>query len=206
MSSLEHTSERELATACADGQRQAWSELIRRHSRRVTLVLVRTLPGASLSELDDVRQEVWTRLLLNDRAALRGLRFELEGSLAAYLAQVALRVAIDHGRRRAVRLQPGEGLEAAMPIAHPQASQENRVIDEDLRRRVSQALERVVEGDNGPRDLAVLKAHFEDGLNPAEIERMGFGLGAKGVESLVRRAKEKLTAIFSEGVSVGRAS
>src|SRR5437763_6633586 len=51
-------------------------------------------------ELDDLRQEVWARLLARDGAALRGFRGERPGALRVFLGTVARSVALDHFRAR----------------------------------------------------------------------------------------------------------
>jgi RNA polymerase sigma factor (sigma-70 family) len=180
--------ERELVSRCVRGDRRAWAELVERHDRRLLLVLLRASPGASAAELTDLRQDVWTKLV--ERGALADLRLEHAGSLFAFLARVALRVAIDHGRARKVR--PAEDPEeAAYEVAggsDPEAETERA----ELHQRLSRALVRVAEGPNAQRDLLVLRAHLHDGLNPGEISAMGVGLSPKGVETFLRRARERL--------------
>lgn len=189
--------DRELSRACAKGDRKAWARLIARLERRVLLVLLRTLGQECEPDLQDLAQEVWTRLLLRERAALQTLRLEQDGALGAYVAQVALRVAIDHGRKRRARPQAGEGLLALECVAHDAALPDERFSDAEERRALSLSLAQVVEGEHAHRDLFVLRAHFEDGLSPAQIAQAGCGLSAKGVESLLRRARERLLGLLA---------
>src|SRR5438105_8472518 len=90
-------SERALADRCLRGEKKAWLELLRLYDRKVLRVLFRS---GVREELDDLRQEVWARLLARDAAALRDFRAENSGALGLFLAQVARRVAIDHQRAR----------------------------------------------------------------------------------------------------------
>lgn len=189
--------DRELVRACVAGDRRAWARLVQQLERRVMLVLLRAVGQEPAAGLEDLAQEVWMRLLVRERAALQTLRLEQEGALGAYVARVALRVAIDHGRRRRARPQPGEGLEALELVAQGEPLADDQLSQARERRRLSRALAQVVEGEHAHRDLFVLRAHFEDGLNPAEIAGAGCGLTAKGVESLLRRARERLVGLLS---------
>jgi RNA polymerase sigma factor (sigma-70 family) len=171
--------------------------LVEQLEERVKLVLLRSVGRECEPELDDLAQEVWTRLLLHERAALRTLRLDHEGSLGAFAGKVALRVAIDHGRKRRVRPQGGEGLASLELVAHDAPPLDEQLSAEREKRALSAALAQVVEGERAHRDLFVLRAHFEDGQNPAEIAQTGCGLSAKGVESLLRRARERLAAMLA---------
>jgi len=193
--------DRDLAQRCARGERQAWDELVALHDRRIALVLLRALGQAFAGDLPDLRQEVYARLLANHGAALLGLRAERPGSLAAFLAQTALRVAIDHRRARRARPSAAEGLEALVQLEEGGETPEAHAGNREERALLEAALLRVVQGD--PRDLLVLRAHLHDGLNAAEIAGMGIGLTAKGVETLLRRAKERLRAEFEQAAVKG---
>lgn len=192
--------DRELLRACLAGDQGAWVKFIGQFQRRVLLVLLRVLGQRGEPDVPDLAQEVWTRLLLHERAALKALRLEHEGALGAYVAQVAVRVAIDHGRRCRARPQSGEGLDSLELLAQPGPLPDDELSDARERRAVLLALSQVAEGAHAHRDLFILRAHFEDGLNPAEIAQAGCGLSAKGVETLLRRAKERLVVLLSPRV------
>ena len=178
--------DRRLAAACAAGDEGAWLELIRRHDRKVLHVLWQM--GASPAELDDLRQEVWVRLLARDGAALRGLRADHPGALRVFLGTVARSVAIDH--RRAVR-PSGE-----MPVLVDPAPGPDAGVD---RPRLLAALEKAAsESENPARDRDILRLHFEEGHTPGEIAQMGLGLSVRGVEAVLRRARERLRALLQE--------
>ena len=56
-------SERALADRCLRGEKKAWLELLRLYDRKVLRVLFRS---GVREELDDLRQEVWARLLARE--------------------------------------------------------------------------------------------------------------------------------------------
>jgi DNA-directed RNA polymerase specialized sigma24 family protein len=54
------------------------------------------------------------------------------------------------------------------------------------------------ESTNPARDRDVLRLRFEEGHTPTEIAQMGLGLNVRGVEALLRRAKERMAALLRE--------
>jgi RNA polymerase sigma factor (sigma-70 family) len=188
-------SERELALACARGERRAWAELLRRYEGKVRSALRRA--GAP-EDADDLRQDVWARLLANDRAALRSFRAERVGSLRLFIGRVARRVAIDHGRARRSRPQACGGTEpTALPSSVPSPFEQLRC--QTRARRLSAALDAIAAAAEHPaRDRDILRLHFEEGWLPAEIAGMAPGISVRGVESLLRRARPKLAELLGE--------
>lgn len=186
--------ESELAAGCARGERRAWAELLRRYDGKVRSAL----RGAGAPEdADDLRQDVWARLLANDRAALRRFRAERSGSLRVFIGQVARRLAIDHGRAR--RLRPPACGEEPSDLASSSPGPLELLRHAARSRRLAIALDTVARAAGHPaRDRDILRLHFEEGWLPAEIAGMGLGVSTRGVESLLRRARRKLTALLSE--------
>jgi RNA polymerase sigma factor (sigma-70 family) len=187
--------DRELIERCARGEQPAWSELFRKYDRRLLRVLSRAGTRSAGVDAADLRQELWVKLV--EKGALGHLRLERAGSLDAFLTRVALRVALDHRRRR--REATAAGLERADP-SNPEAE----VMQAEELRRLAAALGRVVRGSQ--RDFEVLSAHLAQDLGPAEIARSGVGLSAKGVASLLHRALPRLAAEMKiERLPVARA-
>jgi RNA polymerase sigma factor (sigma-70 family) len=191
---LQASAERLLALRCALGDPAAWAALVAAHDRRVLRVLLRAVGPRFADELPDLRQEVWARLLASRGAALRGLRAERPGALAAFVSQVALRVAIDFGRSRGLRAAQEVGAEEAEGLPAPGCNAEEAAARRQESRLLDDALEAATAGPNQARDRVVVRAHFHDSLAPAEIAAMGLGLSAKGVETLLYRARERIAA------------
>jgi RNA polymerase sigma factor (sigma-70 family) len=186
--------EGELAAACARGEGRAWAELLRRYDGKVRSALRR---AAAPEDADDLRQDVWARLLANDRAALRRFRAERAGSLRLFIGQVARRVAIDHGRARRLR-PPACGEEPAfLASSAPSPLDLLRQAAQSL--RLAAALDALAAAAGHPaRDRDILRLHFEEGWLPVEIAGMDLGISVRGVESLLRRARQKLAGLLSE--------
>ena len=189
------SAERELADACARGDEGAWLEMLRRYDRGVLHVLWQ---AGAREDVDDLRQEVWIRLLARKGAVLRSFRAEHAGALRVFLARVARSVAIDHGRSRRVR-PPGTGGSEPADLADARPGPEAQVRTEEERHRFAAALEQaILESENPARDRDILRLHFEDGQTPTEIAQMGLGLSVRGVEALLRRAKGRIDELLAE--------
>jgi RNA polymerase sigma factor (sigma-70 family) len=168
---------------------------LRRYDGKVRSALRR---ASAPEDAEDLRQDVWARLLANDRAALRRFRAERAGSLRVFIGQVARRVAIDHGRARRLRPQGCVGAEpAALPSSAPSPFEHLR--SQAQARRLSAALDALAAAAGHPaRDRDILRLHFEEGWLPTEIASMDLGISVRGVESLLRRARQKLTRLLTE--------
>ena len=182
--------DRALVALCAQGDRDAWLTLIERYDRRVLRLLARTCRA---EDVEDLRQEVWSRLLSRDRAALVRFRGEHGGSLTLLIGQIARNVALDHVRAR----RPAEPLTAAhqQTLASDEPSPERRVAELRWSRCLSAALDQVAAACEHPgRDRDILRLFYEEGYAAPEIAAMGLGLEPDGVESVLRRLRQKVQA------------
>lgn len=197
-----HLGDRELLDRCAGGDRFAWGRLVEQHDRRIAAVLARALGPGGRSELADLRQDVYARLLARGGTALRGLRADRPGAVAAFVSQVARRVALDHARARSARPAAGPLGDQASELPARELSPEQHAQERQARDRVAWAMERACAGRHRARDLQILRAHVDDALGPAEIARLGCGLSAKGVEALLRRLRARVEALLREAGSL----
>lgn len=194
--------ERALAQRCAAGDAAAWRALLLAHDRRVLTILLRALGSGHAADLPDLRQEVWARLLADGGAALRGVRAERPGALAAFIGQVALRVALDFGRSRGQRARSEAPEEEAWKVAEARPSPAETAWAGQRRALFEAALREAAQGPREARDLLVLRAYYFDGLTPAEIAALGIGLSPKGVETVLQRARgkvEQALAVHAQG-------
>ncbi len=190
---MRELSDRALARRCAELEEDAWRELLRRHEARIARALWRALPRSLRGHVEDLRQDVYLKLLAHGRAALCRVRAERPGALAAFLSRVARRVALDHLSSRATaRTAPddliAEALLARLAVADPDAALERRW----RRGLLAEVLQSVAQGSTADRDLLILRAHFLEGQSAADIARMPFGLASDGVEALLRRSRARI--------------
>lgn len=211
----------ELVRHCAasPGDRLAWDEFVNRFTPCLTLYVARALKlhaswGRELNyeslreTIHDLVQDVFLRLLNHQQQALRSFRGEREHSIYLYLARIATRVVIDYLREHAATPGPTEfiswhqlfgqesstaGSSLDKPLA-PQPSYTDRQLEQqltilDVRRR----LERLLPQEHRERNILLFILHVFDGLAAHDLaHQSGWGLTAKGIESILLRLKEKL--------------
>jgi len=177
----------------------AWTELIARHRTAVLRVLIRVLGAGASSAIEDLEQEVWTRLLANDCDALAGLVDAEEASVRAFLCRTALNLARDHLRRTAVRqvVQPVP-IEDLAFAADPGEAIDVAYEKDERRRSILEALEEALVPPNVERDRMIFLAHYVDGYTAGEIAGMGVGLNQKGVESTLHRLLNRVRRVLRE--------
>lgn len=200
----------DLVHRCTAPDAGAWEEFVRRYHRRIALYAVRAGraladAGASPTEARrDLIQDVYVRLLANDRRALRAWRGDSEQSLLNYLATIVHAVACDGLKRRRslkraarlISLDDG-GPDSARLAELLRASEDDapdRVLLERLAPvRLGAVLEKAEHGPQGPRNRMIFRLHAVDGLTAAEIASLpGLGLSVANVESAIRRTRERL--------------
>lgn len=102
----------ELAHRCAEGDDEAWTELVSRYQRKVWSIAYQFTARAG--EAEELSQDIFVHLI----SALRN--FDPSGSLSAWIGRVARNFAIDHYRRRRRErslVQDGEQAEELIRVA-----------------------------------------------------------------------------------------
>jgi RNA polymerase sigma-70 factor, ECF subfamily len=178
--------DRQLVTQAANGDREAFDALVRRHGSRVVNV-VRALTGGD-NDAEDLAQEVFVR-------AYRGLaNFRGDSSFATWLYRVTLNVARSHTSRRSRwRAVWAPALDEASETAAPARGHADRGPEADFVRRA------VIDGALAslPDELrtAVTLRDIE-GLDYAEIAGL-LGIPMGTVESRIFRARRRLRPLLA---------
>ncbi|MBX7119017.1 MAG: sigma-70 family RNA polymerase sigma factor [Gemmatimonadaceae bacterium] len=144
--------ERDLVLAAQRGEREAFSELVRRHQRRA-YVVARAIV-INHEDAEDAVQEAF----LHAYKAID--RFLPDQAFGAWLHRIVANAALDVTRRRKVRDADELPETVASPFRDPAESSE-------LRTRLKDALETLP-----PRQRAVIVLHDVEGFKHAEIGRM----------------------------------
>ncbi|HET8889026.1 MAG TPA: hypothetical protein VFQ41_08990 [Candidatus Angelobacter sp.] len=95
-------SDRKLVELCLEGNKDAIAELLRRYKRMVARVVARTLNAANLkptSVVEDLMQEAWARITVDDMRPLRELEWLHDGALRGLLQIAAATATQDHIRK-----------------------------------------------------------------------------------------------------------
>jgi RNA polymerase sigma-70 factor, ECF subfamily len=144
--------ERDLVLAAQRGEREAFSELVRRHQRRAYAV-ARSIV-INHEDAEDAVQEAFLH-------AFKAIdRFLPDQAFGAWLHRIVANAALDATRRRKVRDADELPETVASPFRDP-------AVGDELRRRLKEALEALPE-----RQRAVIVLHDVEGYKHAEIGRM----------------------------------
>lgn len=166
-----------LVQACLDGRPEAWEALVDRFAPYLAGVARSTLAAfrrpAGPADVADVLQEVFLRLLEQDRKALKA--YQGQGSLAGYLAAIAV------SRIRDRKPWPHRKLPVAEPVSEAPDPLEHA---EDLS-RLKAELSRL------PPETRLALALQARGASLREVGRV-LGLSEDGAAQLVSRARSAL--------------
>lgn len=144
--------ERDLVLAAQRGEREAFSELVRRHQRRAYAVA-----RAIVTNHEDAEDAVQEAFLHAYKAMHR---FLPDQAFGAWLHRIVANAALDATRRRKVRDADELPETVASPFRDP-------AVSDELRRRLKEALDALPE-----RQRAVIVLHDVEGYKHAEIGRM----------------------------------
>jgi RNA polymerase sigma factor (sigma-70 family) len=209
---------RALLDRCVGGDRDAWDEFASMFHRRISLFVVRACDAAGASELAtgdaarDLVQDVYLRLLADDRRALRAWRGETEVSFLAYLARVVRSVAIDaarraHSQKRGAATVPLEGDQddclspAAKLMAPATLSPDHLLAERSTTDRLRHLLRSSADVGHADRDVLVFQLYTFEGLTAREIASLPhLSLTVANVEVIVHRTRARLRrALEAEG-------
>ena len=176
--------ERALVERCLTGDREAFRVIVLRHQQGLAALVARHTSDASAVE--DLVQEALLR-------AYRALpSFDPRYALSTWLGRIALNVARDHHRRRAVR----EGA-APRAAAAPAPDPADQAADREALDRAGRALDALPEAQ---REVVVLSVY--GGRTQREIaEVLEVPLGT--VKSRMRAAFQRLRALVSTSAAGG---
>ncbi|MGH7491457.1 MAG: RNA polymerase sigma factor [bacterium] len=189
-------SPRELLHWCAalPPEEPAWKEFDKRYRQGLEAGICRVIgypPSTKYNELfRDVLQNVYVRLLENDRRALLAFRGHSEGEAQAYLRRIAVSVALNEVRRRRIVIPLLED-----PFPDP-SSEDDELQDLLSRISLNEVLERELRGRNKYRNILAFKMHVYEGCSASEIAGVqGMQVTARAVENQISRMRKKLQKI-----------
>lgn len=197
----------DLVRRCAlESDAELWREFMDRYGPRMAAGIRRALRrcGARVAREDrqDLLQEVYFRLLEKQGQRLRRCRARGEQAVGAYLSRIAESVVIDHlrseaaakrGRGRLVNSAGGGEAEPSERAIDRGPSPEDRVLLRERRRLFARQCRDAVGTRYARRDLKVIYLAFFEGWTSREISgRLGDGLTASSVDSLLHRVKRRL--------------
>jgi RNA polymerase sigma-70 factor (ECF subfamily) len=214
----------ELTALCADaGNEAAWREFVGRFQRSIALTVLRTARGwgePTTLLVDDLVQETFLRLCVDNCRLLHGFVERHENSMLGYLKAIAANVTHDHFRSEAAQKR-GAGLreplgqdlrqaEADLSLREASVHAARRAKQFEIEIQIGEVdrLLRSFPADVLPeRDRLIFWLYYREGYTAREIGVIpAFGLSVKGVESaifrttnLLRQAMKPSSTISSKG-------
>ena len=185
----------ELIAGCVRGDDQARARFCDAYLDLVHRAVSRRLAQLSnappvQSDVEDIRNEVFERLLVDDCKALR--RIHKPQSLNAWLVSVARNHAVDYVRKRTTRMRAHVSSALEQQEHCGAGASEQELAARERKEFVSKGLAALA-----PSDRLVLELYFVRELKYAEIAVM-LSLNINTVSARLRRAKAKLRAIMLE--------
>lgn len=178
----------DLILACLKNDPEAWKEFRIRYHHIISLAIFRTscrCGDASKGRVEDLIQDTYFKLCLDNFKLLRNFEFRTEAGLYGFFKVVATRVAIDHFRR------PGSppGNSEDVYTTDPPDQDAAEVIERNiLIKEVEEVLFKVTgPGSQGERDRTIFWLYYRQGFTAGQIAELVPSLTTKGVESAIHR-------------------
>lgn len=180
-----------------------WTEFIRRSHPIIAGTIFKTALRWNKSNhglIDDLVQETYMKLCLNDFRALRQFIFHHENSVYGFLKVVASNVVRDHFRAISSGIRGGGAdhipLECVLATANAGNSQRSSE-QQTLLESIDKCLRTSADRFSSARDQVIFWLYYREGLSAREISQLPWTkLSAKGVESVICRlvllVKQKL--------------
>ncbi len=207
--SLRDLSVPELLAGClsTDGEREVhWREFQRRYDDLISILLTREYrrrfgsvdSQEARAAVQDLKQEIYMRLIRDDGSTLRKFRGTTDKSMRAFLCVVSRRFLSNYARSQRNREQryeaatpsdDGFGYERTDP--EPISREMTDRIDErDLIDHMDRTLRGVYNSRNMDRDIAIFILYYVVGCSSQELAtEYDFGISASAIETLVHRMK-----------------
>lgn len=198
----------QLVSLCAQGDGRAWDEFVTRYNRRLLLYVMRACAAlhrpVDRDQVLDLVQEIYLRLLANDRRALASWRGESEPVLLGYLATIASAVVTDAVRRERTAKRAGRNisiddesdagsLALAQLVAPESGSPERVLLERHTPEQTRAVVESVFPGPNAARAALIFHLYVFEGLTAREIAALPqLAMTVANVEAVIHRTKARL--------------
>jgi RNA polymerase sigma-70 factor (ECF subfamily) len=177
-----------------------WQEFVRRFQpliARMIVKIARRMGNVSYQLLDDLVQDVFVKLCINDFQVLKRINLQQEQAIPGFLKVLAANVAQDYFRsaaslKRGAALEKEELREDSLPMASDPAAMEKRILFGEIDRLLQSFAE---------RDRTIFWLYYRSGLTAKGISQMQGGkLTEKGVESLLWRMTRQIREALASPV------
>jgi RNA polymerase sigma-70 factor (ECF subfamily) len=208
-------SAQELVQLCLDSQDEAlWTEFVRRFQpliARVVMKCVLRRNRQSISLVDDLVQDTYTKLCLNNRQALRDFDFQHENAFFGFLKVVANHVVEDYFRGSTSQKRGSgreeEDIEQVRSVTVTGHGSYHPLDRQILLREIEECLSEEAAEPNFKRDIVIFWLYYRQGLTAKAIASLpSIDLSVKGVESTLFRLTRIVRTKLASQTSKRRAS
>jgi len=190
-------SDRKLVELCLEYDEDAVAELMRRYKRMIARTAAKTLSAANLPGLrptipllEDLSQDTWTRIMADDRRALRELEWLHEGALRGLLQKTATTATQDHIRKLLSNKRDITKEESLTDIGmflpergNPAANTEHKILLDEL----TKCLVNVIRAEaDWVRDVAIFRLFFGYRITASDLARI-YQMNLRKVENTLAR-------------------
>ena len=192
----------EVVNLCAGpSDHEAWEEFVSRVGKPLRLAVQRTAAmwgRVSTSQVEDLVQATYLKLWEGGRHLLQEFAAQYPEGILSYLKRIAANVTHDHFRHRQSQSCGGAQLHVSTADVDPQEQAgahggQESIANEVFLREIDEHLQRCLTGPDQERDRMIFWLYFRQGMTSREIASLpGVGLSAKGVGSVIERAKRSI--------------
>ena len=186
-------SDRKLVELCLEGNKDAIAELLRRYKRMVARVVARTLNAANLkptSVVEDLMQEAWARVTVDNFRPLRELQWLHDGALRGLLQVAAATATQDYIRKRFSEKRDVRKEESLTEIGAFLPASGNAVANVEYKILVEQlikCLQGLIRHETDCiRDLAIFQLFYRYRITAADLARV-YRMNVRKVENTLAR-------------------
>lgn len=189
----QEVSDRKLVELCLDGNEDAIGELLRRYKRMVARVVARTLNAAHIkptSIVEDLMQEAWARVTVDNMRPLRELQWLHDGALRGLLQSAAATATKDYIRKqfsekRDIRKEESlTEIGVFLPaLGNVVANLEYKILVEQLMKCLGGLIRHETDCI---RDLAIFQLFYRYRITAADLARV-YGMNVRKVENTLTR-------------------
>ena len=186
-------SDRKLVELCVEGNEDAIAELLRRYKRMIARVVARTLNAASIrptSAVEDLMQEAWARVTVDNMRPLRELQWLHDGALRGLLQKAATTATQDYIRKQFSEKRDKRKEESLTEIGAFLPASGNIAADVEYKILVEQLI-KCLEGlihleTDCIRDLAIFQLFYRYRITAADLARV-YRMNVRKVENTLAR-------------------
>jgi len=186
-------SDRKLVELCLEGNEDAIAELLRRYKRMVARVVARTLNAANLkptSAVEDLMQEAWARVMVDNFRPLRELQWLHDGALRGLLQVAATTATQDYIRKRFSEKRDIRKEESLTEIGAFLPASGNVVANVEYKILVEQLIKclggLIRDETDCIRDLAIFQLFYRYRITASDLARV-YRMNVRKVENTLAR-------------------